>query len=303
MPETKPDHLRAFLADKPRLVRLAYRYLGSASDAEDMVQEAWLRFARVEEVEDAPRLLATIVTRLCLDRLKLARVQREHYVGPWLPEPVLDMEGGALELQMADDAALDISYAVMRVLERLTPAERAAYFLHDLWDMSFDEIAETLNRTPDACRKLASRARVSLAQEKRRFTPSHSDLDRFLVIFREATASGDVTALKALFAHDAEYISDGGGKAKAALNILHGADNVARFLVGVRQKVGSDRSLSFEHAMINGSPSLIMHLDGMVDQSIAFDIDEDGLFRTLYAVRNPEKLTHLRRLYAAQARA
>lgn len=286
--------LQAFLADKPRLIRLAYRYLGAASDAEDMVQEAWLRFAKVAVVEDAPRLLATIVTRLCLDRLKSARVQREHYVGPWLPEPVLGMEGGAMEVQMGDETALDISYAVMRVLERLSPAERAAYFLHDLWDLAFEEIAETLNRTPEACRKLASRARVSLAEEKQRFKPSHGDLDRFLVTFRQATSSGDVTALKAMFASDAEYISDGGGKALAALNIIQGPDNIARFLVGVAQKVGPDREIRFDHATVNGGPGLILRLDGALDQTIAFDLDADGRFRTVYAVRNPDKLAHLR---------
>jgi len=291
------ERLAAFLADKPRLIRLAYRYLGSASDAEDMVQEAWLRFAKVDMVEDAPRLLATIVTRLCLDRLKSARTQREHYVGPWLPEPVLGMEGGAMEMKMGDGAALDISYAVMRVLERLSPAERAAYFLHDLWELSFEEIAETLNRTPEACRKLASRARASLAQEKQRFKPSHGDLDRFLVIFRQATASGDVSALKAMFAGDAEFISDGGGKARAALNIIHGADNVARFLVGVAQKVGAGRETRFEHATVNGSPGLVMRLDGDIDQSIVFDLDADGRFRTVYAVRNPDKLAHFRQAY------
>src|SRR6185369_13706838 len=222
-----------------------------------------------------------IVTRLCLDRLKSARAQRELYVGPWLPEPVLGLDGGLAAPNAGDDVALDISYAVMRSLERLSPAERAAFFLHDLWDMSFEEIGETLQRTPDSSRKLASRARISLAQEKQRFKPSALDLDRFLATFRQAASSGDVSGLKALFAADAEYIADGGGKVLAALNVIAGADNIARFLVGIAQKVGTTLDIRFEHELVNGEPGLILRINGQLDQSIAFDLDPDGRFRTV----------------------
>lgn len=282
--------LDAFLAQKPRLIRLAYRYLGSVGDAEDMVQEAWLRFAKVAVVEDAGRLLATIVTRLCLDRLKSAQMQRETYIGPWLPEPML-------EVSDADEAALDISYAVMRTLERLSPAERAAFFLHDLWDLSFDEIAATLQRTPEACRKLASRARVSLAQERQRFNPSPADLDRFLATFREATATGDASLLKAMFAADAEYISDGGGKVPAAFNIIKGHDAIARLLLGIANKLGPTADIRAEHVLINNVPGLLLHIKGKLDQAVSVDIDADGLFRTVYAVRNPDKLRHIQRAH------
>jgi RNA polymerase sigma-70 factor (ECF subfamily) len=294
MAETRIDEaarLEAFLADKARLTRLAYRYLGSVSDAEDMVQESWLRFARVEVVEDPKRLLATIVTRLCLDRLKSAQVQRETYVGPWLPEPVLETDNG-----FADEAALDISYAVMRVLERLSPAERAAFFLHDLWDISFDEIAETLQRSPEACRKLASRARTSLMQERQRFRPTPADLDRFLATFRQAAVTGDVSGLQALFARDAEYISDSGGNVPAALNILKGNETIARFLLGIAAKLGPRINFRADHALINGAPGLILHIDGTPDQTMAFDLDEAGRLLHVYAVRNPDKLRHLQEM-------
>lgn len=282
------DRLDAFLMRKDRLIRLAYRYLGSVGDAEDMVQEAWLRFSKVDVVKDAGGLLATIVSRLCLDRLKSAQRQRESYTGPWLPEPVID-ETVAVE----PDAAFDISYAVMRTLERLSPAERAAFFMHDLWDISFDEIAVTLGRSPEACRKLASRARSNLLQERQRFRPSAADLDRLLSTFQQASATGDATLLKALFAADAEYIADGGGKVVTALNVIKGNDAIARLMVSLARKREKTAEVRMKRAMINGQLGLLVFLDGKLDHTMSVDLDEAGLFRTVYLVRNPEKLSHL----------
>ena len=285
------ERLAAFLAQRKRLLRLAYRHLGSVAEAEDIVQEAWLRFGKADSVEDAPRLLSTIVTRLCLDRAKSAEARKLAYVGAWLPEPVA---GEAFEA--ADDQTLDISFAVMRTLENLSPAERAAFFLHDLWDLSFDEIGATLSRSPAACRKLASRARAALAgAREQRFHPRPEDLARFVEVFRGAVERGDPAPLKALLAHDAELVSDGGGKKQAALNVLTGADAVARFLIGVARKNVDVDEVGGYPAVINDAPGLVVTIAGEIDQIFSFDMDGDGLIRTIYIVRNPDKLTGLAR--------
>jgi RNA polymerase sigma-70 factor, ECF subfamily len=290
MPQNE-ERLAAFLAQRKRLLRLAYRHLGSVAEAEDIVQEAWLRFGKAEKIEDAPRLLSTIVTRLCLDRAKSAEARKLNYVGAWLPEPVA---GEAFEA--ADDLTLDISFAVMRTLEHLSPAERAAFFLHDLWDLSFDEIGATLSRSPAACRKLASRARAALAgAREQRFHPAPEDLARFVETFRNSVERGDPAPLKALLAHDAELVSDGGGKKQAALNVLHGADAVARFLIGVARKNVDVDEVGGYPAVINDAPGLVVTIAGEIDQIFSFDVDAEGLVRTIYIVRNPDKLAGLAR--------
>jgi RNA polymerase sigma-70 factor, ECF subfamily len=290
--EIEGQRLAAFLAEEKRLLRLAYRHLGSVAEAEDVVQEAWLRFAAVAEVRDARHLLSTIVTRLCLDRIKSARARRETYVGPWLPEPAT---GDAFV--EAGDSALDISFAVMRVLERLSPAERAAYFLHDLWGFSFEEVADALHRSPAACRKLASRARAALASEAPRFQPDAKQVDRLAEAFRASVESGDPAMLKALLAEEAELIADGGGKVLAALNIITGADAVSRFLTGVTAKAASVSTIEMRAAVINGAPGLVALIDGGLDQTFTFDLDAEGRVRTIYIVRNPDKLERLRPLH------
>lgn len=287
--ETEAQRLASFLAEEKRLLRLAYRHLGSVAEAEDIVQEAWLRFSVVAEVRDARHLLSTIVTRLCLDRIKSARARRESYVGPWLPEPAV----GEAFIE-ASDSALDISFAVMRVLERLSPAERAAYFLHDLWGFSFEEVADTLQRSPAACRKLASRARAALGSEATRFQPDLSQVERLADAFRTSVETGDPVALKALLAEEAELISDGGGKVLAALNIIAGADAVSRFLFGVAGKAVKVATVELQVAVINGAPGLVVLIDGSVDQTLTFDLDANGSVRTIYMVRNPDKLACLR---------
>lgn len=280
--------LAAYLAQRKRLLRLAYRHLGSVGDAEDIVQEAWLRFSEAGTVEDAPRLLSTIVTRLCLDRAKSAAARKLDYVGEWLPEPATGEDFAA-----AEDRSLDISFAVMRTLEHLSPAERAAFFLHDLWDLSFEEIGSTLSRSPAACRKLASRARAALAEAKQRFLPKAGDLERFVAVFQGAVEAGDPAALKALLAEEAELVSDGGGKTKTALNVIHGADAVARFLIGVVRKNVDPQAMSAAPAVINDSPGLVVTIAGAIDQTFSFDLDAKGMIRTIYIVRNPDKLMRL----------
>lgn len=275
--------LDAFLAQRKRLLRLAYRHLGTVADAEDVVQEAWLRFGGVAEVAEPAKLLSTIVTRLCLDRAKSAARRREVYLGEWLPEPA----GDAFEAP--DDRALDISFAVMRVLEQLTPGERAAYFLHDLWDMSFNEIAGVLARSPAACRQLASRARQRLAEARARFHPSKADIDRLVEAFRVSAETGDLASLKALLAEEVEFVSDGGGKALAARNVIRGTEPVSRFLIGIAGKTAG-AELGLRHVVINDHPALLILLDGVVDQTFAFDLDAAGKVAAFYLVRNPDKL-------------
>lgn len=282
------ERLAAYLGQRKRLLRLAYRYLGSVSEAEDIVQDAWLRFASAAEPDDAGRYLSRIVTNLCLDRQKSAQKRRETYVGPWLPEPLVEAAGAA-DAQ-AGDAALDISFAVMRALERLSPLERAALFLHDLYELSFDEIAETLQRSPAACRQMASRARKMLKSGGPRFQARQQDVDRFIAGFAETARTGDPEPLKKLLAADVEFVSDGGGKVRTALNVVTGQDKVARLLLGLYRKLPRRGSIDMRLASINGAPGLLVDVDGHLDQTLSLAIDAMGKIAAIYTVRNPDKL-------------
>ncbi|MBO6717755.1 MAG: RNA polymerase sigma factor SigJ [Rhizobiaceae bacterium] len=289
MREDGTDKLDAWLGQRERLVRLAYRYLGSASEAEDVVQDAWLRFADGPQALEPARYLSRIVTNLCLDRLKSARARRETYVGPWLPEPIAGEAPGPDE---AGDAALDISFGVMRSLERLSPQERAALFLHDLFDLTFEEIGETLHRSPAACRQMAVRARTALKSSKQRFKPSTEDVDRFVARLTQTLQTGDLEPLKALLAADVEFISDGGGKVSAARNVVAGADNVARLLLGLARKRDIE-DIDPRPVAINGAPGLLLVIGGYLDQTMSFGLDADGRISAIYVVRNPDKLTRV----------
>lgn len=281
--------LAAYLDQRNRLLRLAYRYLGSVSEAEDVVQDAWLRFAAADEPDDAGRYLSRIVTNLCLDRQKSAQKRRETYVGPWLPEPLVEA-AGSTDTE-AGDAALDISFGVMRALERLSPLERAALFLHDLYDLSFDEIAETLQRSPAACRQMASRGRKMLTSGGTRFRPSQHDVDRFVAGFAQTAQTGDLEPLKRLLAADVEFVSDGGGKARSALNVVTGQDKVARLLLGLYHKLYDPSVVGMRPASINGAAGLLIDIDGRLDQTVSLAIDQAGQIAAIYVVRNPDKLT------------
>ena len=293
MPEAtdqmKEQRLAAYLGERKRLTRLAYRYLGSVSEAEDAVQDAWLRFADAEAPEDAGRYLSRIVTNLCLDRLKSASRRRETYVGPWLPEPIV-AQAGTTDPE-AGDAALDISFGIMRALELLSPLERAALFLHDLYDVPFEEIAETLKRSPAACRQLASRARKTLQQANPRFHPTESDVSRYVAGFTETARTGSIEPLKQILAADVEFISDGGGKVPAARDVLSGFDMVAGFLVVIAQKFQPPERTRFQPVSVNGEPGLVLVVDGKIEQTMSFALDEHGAINGIYIVRNPDKLS------------
>ncbi|MDE1935726.1 RNA polymerase sigma factor SigJ [Bradyrhizobium sp.] len=270
-----------------RLLGLAYRMLGSRSDAEDVVQDAYLRFIGTENVRNPEAFLVTVVTRLCLDRLKSARAQREIYVGPWLPEPVFDTDG--LSTEVATELADDLSFALLLALDRLSPQERAAFLLHDVFDISFSEIAAMIGRSEPACRQLAARARRAVRDE--RPPPAAADSHAHLLqAFLVAVTSGDLSRLTGLLRDDAVAVTDGGGRKTAALNPIYGADKIARFFISVAGKAAG-RDIRIEAAVINGSAGALLYMDGELDHSLSISIDGERI-AAIYLVRNPDKLRH-----------
>ncbi len=266
------------------LVGVAYRMLGSVAEAEDAVQDAFLRWRGVEPsgVAEPRAYLARIVTRLCLDRLNSAQRRREQYVGTWLPEPVVGEPA-------ASNISEDISFALLMTLERLSPLERAAFLLHDVFDMAYPEIAAALGRSQAACRQLAARAREHVRKERPRFEPDHGAEDRLVDAFAAAMTTGNVAELAALLAEDAVLYTDGGGKRVAALNPIYGRDKILRFFSGVSKK--RRLSTTGTPARVNGLPGFVLHEHGDVE-TLALEIRE-GRIVALYSVRNPDKLRHL----------
>lgn len=287
------QRLADFEAQRPRLLRLAYRMLGALSEAEDVVQEAWLRWSRIEDSIDTPAAYLTrIVTRLCLDQLKSARARRETYVGAWLPEPLM---GTTEDEAIADDVTLTL----MMAMERLSPLERAAFLLHDVFDTPLAEVAATLGRAPAAVRQLASRARRHVQHARPRFNMSAEEADRIARAFYAASTSGDVTVLTNLLADEVAIYSDGGGKVIALRNIIHGADRAIRLFQGVARK--SAYRPRFLHAvLIDGLPGFVSVDRGRVLQTTALDI-RAGKIAAVYIVRNPDKLRHVAAVFADRA--
>ncbi len=277
----------AFEAQRPRLVGIAYRMLGSLSEAEDMVQETYLRWHRAELAEPAaaPAWLTTTLTRLCIDHLRSARVRRESYVGPWLPEPLLvdDSEQAVARLETAEA----LSMALLMVLETLNPRERAAFLLHDVFDYGHDEIAGVLETSATNSRQIVKRARDRVHAGRPRFEVSDAERVRLRDQFMAACEQADLNGLLALFTDDIAITSDGGGKAKAALNVVRGADKVARFLLGLMKK--APPGTTWTRARINTEPGMLVHIDGVLFASFAFDM-ADGRIQGIAAVLNPDKL-------------
>ena len=274
------DH---FEAARPRLFGIAYRMLGSAAEAEDVVQDAWLRWQAVEDaVENPPAYLATITTRLSLTALDSARHRRETYIGPWLPEPVDTSADPALGAERGEA----LEFAVLLLLEKLSPVERAAYVLHEAFDYPFAVIAEVLSVSPANARQLASRARAHLDRERGTVVrPEHRD--RLLAGITAAAQTGDLAALEALLAADVVSLSDGGGIVSAARNPVVGRSNVARLVLGLLEKYSAGTtSLVVE---VNGEPTIVVVRDGLPLVVWQFDIGPDGV-RSMFAVLNPDKL-------------
>jgi RNA polymerase sigma-70 factor, ECF subfamily len=279
---------------------LAYRMLGSRSEAEDIVQEAWLRWAQVDEstVEHAGAYLSRLVTNLCLDKLGSAAAKRERYVGVWLPEPLLDEEAGWSPGPEAQaEFAQDVSVAFMLALERLSPLERAAFLLHDVFDLDFDEIARRLERSPAACRQLATRARNHVKTDYARREVEEEERARLFGAFSEAVRNFDVDALAKVLAEDAVMMSDGGGKAAAVPRPLLGGALIAKALIGFA-KLPSSRAWRMQPARINGLPGCLVFDDatGQLVQTIALapSASEPGRIGALYIQRNPDKLQGVR---------
>ena len=292
------DPAATFEPHRRRLLGLAYRMLGSIAEAEDAVQEAYLRWHDTdrEHVHEPRAFLMTTTTRICLDVLKSARVRREEYVGPWLPDPVIDTSSLAPDAQT--ELAEDLSIALLLALDRLSPAERAAFLLHDVFDYSFAQVAEALGKNEAACRQLAARARTHV-RDHRPGAPGHRPPDdrdapkhtQLLSAFITATRTGDLAALTSMLAADAKVVTDGGGKVPAALNVIEGADRAAAFLVGATRKGWrDDYALRFD--TINGLPGVVITAPGGAVQTNAFEI-ENGVITAIYVVRNPDKLRHL----------
>ena len=278
----------AFEANRSRLKRLAYRMLGSVSEAEDAVQDAWLRWDRAGAgVEDPAAWLVRATTRLCIDRLRAGKAERDAYKGPWLPEPLIE--------PLTEDPverAEDVSVAFLLALERLSPLERAVFLLHDVFDADYAEVAETLDRSEAAVRQLASRAREHVTDARPRFSVTQDHAVKLAAAFAAASVSADVSALSAMLAEDAIMVTDGGGKRKAALRVLVGRDDIIRLLQGLKWRHGTPLFERFEMVRINGNPGLVLHFqDG--PETIAFEPGPDGRIAAIYAMRNPDKLTHV----------
>lgn len=279
---------RAFEDRRGAMIGLAYRMLGSRAEAEDVVQDAWLRWRGAEGVQNADAFLNRVVTRLCLDRLKSARARREVYVGEWLPEPVLDAE----ELSPRDDA--DLSVAFLLALERLTPLERAAFLLHDVFDTPFPEVAKTLGRSEAACRQLAARARTHVKEAKPRYRPTPEEEKRLTEAFLTAALTGDAEGLRAVLTEDVVMHADGGGRRSANLNPVYGLEKAIRLVQGVIRKWPPPPGSSGRIARINGQPGMVLiGPNGEVIQTTALEL-RDGRIAAAYTVRNPDKLRHIR---------
>jgi RNA polymerase sigma-70 factor, ECF subfamily len=282
------QHQEAFQQNRSYLLGLAYRMLGSFAEAEDIVQEAWIRWQRAnrDDVAQPRAFLRKVATRLCLDHLKSARVQREEYVGPWLPEAVPDYVAAEIaEPTLADD----ITMGLLLALERLSPPERAAFLLHDMFEVPFAEIAAILDKPETACRQLATRARQRVQGSRRRFDSDRAAAERLTNAFLIAAREGDIEALKSILAEDVVVYTDGGGKRPAALNLISGLDRVSRFFAGLHKKrLGLAAELIYR-GRINAAPGFItLEPDGL-PQAVSIEA-QDGKIAAIYIVRNPDKL-------------
>ena len=288
-----------FEAQRRHLSGIAYRMLGSHAEAEDAVQETWLRWNGInaEEVESPRAWLTRTLTRLCLDRLKSAQAQREVYVGPWLPEPLVETAGlHADDAGAATELASDLSYAFLLALERLSPAERAAFLLHDVFDMDYSGIASALERSEASCRQLAARARERVRQERPRFTATTEQRMRLTQMFLLTARTGNVEALSRMLAEDAVLMSDGGGRTPSARIPVRGAQRIAKAMAGFATKHAPPADAKVLATQINGLPGvMISDADGEPIQTMALEFNSDDRISGVYIVRNPDKLRHLRR--------
>jgi RNA polymerase sigma-70 factor (ECF subfamily) len=285
------DAAAVFEELRPRLIGVAYSLIGSLAEAEDAVQDAWVRLQRSDlaDIRDLTGWLVTTTSRIALDLLGSARSRRETYVGPWLPEPVETAPDPADSVGLADQ----LSWAMLVVLETLSPAERAAFVLHDVFGMPFPEVGQVLGRAPAACRKLASRAREHVEARQPRFDVDPAAHREVVAAFGRATASGDIDGLLGVLAPDAVFTSDGGGVVRALTRPVHGATEIATFLASVAGRAAVDA----RPGAVNGSPALLIFEGGRLSSVFALGI-RGGRISTVDAIRNPHKFHGLRTLTA-----
>jgi len=292
----------SFEPHRPRLLSIAYRMLGEWAGAEDVVQEAWLRWSRADaaEIRDPAAWLSTVTMRLALDALRAAKARRETYVGPWLPEPLLPDDIRLLGADAAADRvelASDLSLALMHVLERLSPEERAALILHDAFDFNHREIAGALDKSETAARKLVSRARERVKADRPRFHATTQQREDLLLRFATASAGMDAAELAKLFAPDAIAYTDGGGRVRAALNPIRGADKIARFVIGLARKFSALGPPKWRLSEINQRAAIVLAYEGEPASVLTLD-GEGGLVTALYVLRNPDKVSRVVRALA-----
>jgi RNA polymerase sigma-70 factor, ECF subfamily len=284
-------HLAAFDLHRALLFSIAYRMLGSRADAEDMLQETFLRWQQASETEirDPRAFLVTVITRLCINQLQSARVKREQYFGQWLPEPLMTKAAGDSPAISRIDGSL--SMAFLMLLERLTPMERAVFLLREVFDYDYVEVAEMLGQSEANCRQILRRAKQHVTEDRPRFDVSPQEQARMLQQFLEATSHGDMQGLLALLAKDVVLYTDGGGKATAVPNPIYGAEHVARFFMEAPAKL-MPRDVVRRFAEINGQPGIVVYHHGQVYGVFTMDVAE-GQIRNIYIVNNPDKLALL----------
>lgn len=272
---------------------LAYRMTGEQAEAQDIVQETWLRWSRAEAgtIREPKAWLTTVCTRLAMDRARSARVRRETYVGEWLPEPLVEEPGPDDRLQIEDS----VSFALMLALEKLTPAERAAFILHETFGYRMDEVAGILDKSEEACRKLASRARSALRAKRSRFCATPEEHRRLLAGFLGAARAGDLDSLEALLAESVELHADGGGRVATAPGVLKGAAEVAAFLASVWERAKNE-GVAFEAAerWFNGGPGVVISAGDLPVAALRLEAEQGAIHR-IFAIRNPDKLAAFRR--------
>ena len=284
--------IEVFDRNRPLLFSISYRMLGSVMEAEDVVQEAYVRWQGTEdeEVRSPSAYLSTVVTRLCIDRLRSAQARREQYVGPWLPEPLLEEQSlGTADLDADLDDSLSMAFLVL--LESLTPVERAVFLLREVFGYEYAEVGSLVGKSEANCRQISRRARQSVAARRPRFESSPEQEERLTEGFLHASLEGDMKALLELLSEDVTLYSDGGGKTRAALNPIYGANKVARFLAGILGKIPPD--FAVRKARVNGRPGFVSYLgDGSPQSVVTFDVLE-GRVKTIRLVVNPEKLENV----------
>ena len=291
------QHQEIFERERKRLFAIAYRMLSSIADAEDVLQEGWLRWERANliEIENPQAFLTTIISRLCVDHLRSAQKKREAYFGTWLPEPLVgdEIANDNVSPDSALELADDLSFALFLTLEKLNPTERAAFLMHDVFDLSFDEISLNLDKSSAACRQLASRARSKVRTEQENHLPAKKIDDPLVQKFFRTVQTGDVLDFVNQLAADAKLVTDGGGKKSAARNPIIGRVKIIKFFVGLMKKEGLPSPDDLKLTLINGHPGLIVReADGSV-QTWFISWTEEGQISEIYIVRNPDKLGHV----------